>query len=68
MLMSTQFAVCQILKMEEILHQLMVVYPIIYMVLYIPGGEDSSTNSIIQCHPHEWPISSLIHKYGKSNL
>ena len=29
----------EILLMEEILHQLrLVVYPIIYMVLYIPGG------------------------------
>ena len=36
-----------ILLMEEILHQLrLVVYPIPYKVLYIPGGaEFSSTNS-----------------------
>ncbi len=30
----------KILLMEEILHQLIgIVYPIIYQVLYIPGGE-----------------------------
>ena len=40
----------EILLMEEILHQLrLVVYPIIYKVLYIPGGwQDFGTiNSII---------------------
>ena len=48
-LKTTSITKGPILLMEEILHQLigtLSVYPIIYKVLYIPGGGNPSINSV----------------------
>jgi len=47
--------------MEEILHQLrLVVYPIIYRVLYVPGGSGFTPSTILHVQIEKYQLESKL--------